>query len=76
MSATGLEWGSEFQTSSVFKWLIRGWMPNGLVFERYLNTGQPDNLNTGQMDAILFSYVLVRYMKWFSTYHINRPFEI
>ena len=26
-------------------------------------TGQPDHLNTGQIDAILISYVLVRYLK-------------
>ena len=34
-------------------------MPNGLVFKCHLNTGQPNHLNTGQMDAILFSYILV-----------------
>ena len=28
----------------------------------YLNTGQPVNLNTQQMDAILFSYILVQYL--------------
>ena len=39
--------------SLVSKWLKRGWMPNGLVFKCHLNTGQ--------MDAILFSYVLVQY---------------
>ena len=37
-------------------------MPNGLVFECHLNTGRPNHLNARQMDAILFSYVLV----WFS----------
>ena len=26
----------------------------------FLNTRQPDHLNTGHMDAILFSYVLVQ----------------
>ena len=28
-----LQWGSEYQTSLVFKWLKRGWMPNGLFFK-------------------------------------------
>ena len=43
-------------------------MPNGLVSECHLNTGQPNHLNTGQMDAILFSYVLVQYLNgWSST---------
>ena len=41
----------------VFEWLKRGRMPNDMVFEYHLNTGQPNYLNTGQMDAILFSYV-------------------
>ena len=27
----------------------------------YLNTEQPNHLNTGHMDAILFSYVLAHY---------------
>ena len=58
---TRLQWGSEYQTSLVFEWSKRGWMPNGLVFECYLNTRQPKHLNTGQMDAILFSYLLVCY---------------
>ena len=35
-----LQWGSEYQTSLVFKWSERGWMPNGLVFEHHLNTRQ------------------------------------
>ena len=30
-------------------------------FECHLNTGQPNQLNTVQMDAISFSYVLVQY---------------
>ena len=54
--------GSEYQTSLVFEWLKRVWMPNGLVFECHLNTGQPNHLNTGQMDNIIFSYVLVWYL--------------
>ena len=33
---------------------------NGLVFKCHLNTRQPNHLNTGQTDAILFSFVLVR----------------
>ena len=51
---SNVQWGSENWTSSVFKWSHKGWIPNGLVFERHLNTRQPDDLNTGQMDAILF----------------------
>ena len=39
----------------------RGWMPNGPEFKCHLNTQQPNHLNTGQMNAILFSYELVRY---------------
>ena len=57
-----IQWESENRTSLVFKWSKRGWMPNGPVFECYLNTGQPDHLNTGQMDTILYSYVLVQYL--------------
>ena len=56
-----VEWGSEYQTSLVFEWLKRGWKLNGPVFKCHSNTGQPDHLNTGKMDAILFCYVLVRY---------------
>ena len=69
---TLLQWGSENQTSYVFEWSKRGWMPNGPVFKCHLNTGQPDNFNIKQMDAILFSYVLVRYI-WHSpwTDHLN-----
>ena len=33
-----IQWGSEYQTSLVFEWLKRGWMPNGLVFKCLLNT--------------------------------------
>ena len=50
---TDIQWGSEWQTSLVFKWSKRGWIPNGLVFKCHMNTGQ--------MDAILFSYVLFWY---------------
>ena len=42
-------------------------MPNGLVFERHLNAGQPNHFNTGQMDAILFSCVLVQYLNGLSS---------
>ena len=56
-----LQWGSEYRTSLVFKWSKRGRIPNGLVFEWHLNTGQPNHLNTGQTDAILFSNVQVQY---------------
>ena len=34
-------------------------VPYGTVFECNLNTGRPDEYNFVQMDAILFSYVLV-----------------
>ena len=37
-------------------------MPNGPVFECHLKTGQPNHFNNGQMDAILFSYVMVWYL--------------
>ena len=67
----------------VFKWSERSWMPNGQVFNYHLNTRQPDHLNTRQMDAILFSYVLVLYSNCWSSHrtkHINdhfytKPFE-
>ena len=49
------QWGSEYQTSSVFKLSKRGWMPNGPVFKCHLNTGQRNHFDTRQMDAILFS---------------------
>ena len=39
-----------------------------LLFKCHLNTRQPDHLNTGQMDALSFSYVLVPYSNgWSST---------
>ena len=31
-------------------------MPNALVFVCHLNTGQPNHLNTGQMDVIFLMY--------------------
>ena len=34
--------------------------------ECHLNIIQPDHLNTGQMDAILFLYVLVQYWNGWS----------
>ena len=55
-----VQWGSDYQTSEVLG-LKRGWMTNGPVFECHMNIGQPDHLNTGQMDAILFSDELVQY---------------
>ena len=39
-------------------------MPNGLVFKCHLNTGQ---------DAILFSYVLVRYLNGWSSTGAAKP---
>ena len=35
---------SKYQTSSVFKWLIRGRTPSGPEFEVHLNNGLPDHL--------------------------------
>ena len=58
-----MQWASEYRISLVFKWLKRGWMLNGLVFKCHLNTRQPNHLNTGQMDFILFSYELVGIQK-------------
>ena len=53
------------KTSTLGIWICkRGWMPNCPVFECRLNTGQPDHLNTKQMDVTLFSYVLVQYFYW------------
>ena len=43
-------------------------MLNGEVFEYHLNTSQPDHLNTGQMGAMLFYFVLV----WFSNGWSNK----
>ena len=54
-------------------------MPNGLVFECHLNTVKPNHLNNGQMDAILFSYVLVQYSNGQSSTQdiaLYQPFEI
>ena len=36
----------------------------GWQMVRYLNAKQPNNLKTGQMYTILFSYVLVQYLEW------------
>ena len=41
-----------------------GWKGVRCQLVQYLNTNQPDHLNIGQMDAFLFSYVLVQYSKW------------
>ena len=66
---------SEYPASSVIKWSKRGRMPNGLVFKCNLyRTAHP--FNTLQIEAILFSYVLVQFSNCrSSTQHINRPFE-
>ena len=62
------QWGSEYQTCSVFIWSKKKLDAAYLVFKCHLNTRQPDYLNTRQMEAILFSYVLVRYLNgWSST---------
>ena len=39
-------------------------MPNVLVMECHLNTGQSNHLITSQMNTILFSYVLVLYLSY------------
>ena len=57
-----VQWRSEYRTSLVFEWSKRGLMPIGQVFECHLNTRQPNHLNFEQMDTILFSYKLVRYL--------------
>ena len=57
-----IQWGSEYQTSSVFEWLKKGLLTNGPEFKCHLNTGRLDHLNTRQMNAILFSYALVWYL--------------
>ena len=78
ITGSWLQWGSEYQTSLVLEWSKRGWIPNGLVFECHWNKGQPNHLNTKQMDAILFSYVLVWYLNgWSSTWDraSDRVFE-
>ena len=41
-----IQYGSKYQTSLVFEWSKRGWLPNGLVFKCHLNTEQPNQLNT------------------------------
>ena len=33
-----------------------------LVFKCHLNTGQPDHMNTRQLDATLFSHTLIWYL--------------
>ena len=50
-------------------------MPNSPVFKCYLGTGQPNHLNTRQMDAILFSYV-VRYSNGLSNFYLNFQIKI
>ena len=56
-------WGSEYRNSLIFEWSKQGQTPNRPVFECHLNTGHPNCLNTEQMDAILFSYSMVQYLK-------------
>ena len=41
-------------------------MQNGPILECHLNTGEQHHLNYGQMDAILFSSVLVQYSNGWS----------
>ena len=43
-------------------WHSNGRKEVGCKMVRYLNTGQPDHLNTREMVAILNSYALVRYL--------------
>ena len=69
-----LQWGSKFQTSLVFKWSKRGWMPNGLVFECHLITGtaQPFEYQTNRHHLVFF-YVLVGYLNGRSSTCANGP---
>ena len=39
-STNVIQWGSEYRTSLVFKWLMVVRSPNGQLFECHLNTGQ------------------------------------
>ena len=48
--------------SLVLEWSKRSWVSNGPVFECHLNTGQQHHLNSGHMDTVLFSNVLVQYL--------------
>ena len=67
---TGLVWYWNGHMRSNAKWC---------VFKCHLNTGEPNHLNTGQMDAILFSDVLVWYLNGQSRTadHLStEPFEI
>ena len=52
-----IQCGSEYRTSQLFKWLDRGWMPNGLVFKMPFEywTAQPFEIWTN--GHLLFSYV-------------------
>ena len=42
-------------------------MPNGMVLECHLNTGQPDHLNNRELDAILFTIHIWYLNGWSST---------
>ena len=54
---SSLQWGSEYQTCLVFKWLIVVRLPNGPVFECHLNTRlnlvwySDHHLNTGHLNT-------------------------
>ena len=63
-------WGSEYLTSLVFIWLKRGWMPNGLVLECHLNTGQMDVI-------LLFKYwsSIQKVSVVHRTIALDRPFQ-
>ena len=61
-------------TSSVFDWSKEGGTQDGPAFKCHLNSGQPDHLNTRQMDNILFSYLLSWYLNGRSN-SVMRPFH-
>ena len=59
-------------------WYSKGWKEDGCQMVWFLNTRQPNHLNTRHIDTILFSYVLVWYLNgWYGTLDIvlDQPFE-
>ena len=68
-SAEDLENSGDLNTKLV--WYSNGQKGVGCQMVWYLNTGQPNHLNTGQTDATLFSYELVWYLNgWSSTWRM------
>ena len=53
--SNNIKYSGDLETELVrIQMVKRGWMPNGLVLECHLNTGQPNHLNTGQMAPFCF----------------------